>query len=67
MIFEYQRDNDGALVLSAIVQDGKACGPYRRQRVYQGYGVNAAKRLFRAEMVSDGAIFDDPKWRGDNQ
>ena len=65
MIFQYVRHHDGAIVLSAIIQDGKACGPFRRERSYYGYGVNACKRLFRQEMKSDGAIFDDPKWRGD--
>ena len=65
MIFNYRREHDGAVVLSAIIQDGKACGSFRRERTYYGYGVNACKRLFRLEMTSDGAIFDDPKWRGD--
>jgi hypothetical protein len=61
-IFTARRDSDGALVLSAIVQDGKACGPYRRERTYQGYTLRDAKRLFRAEMKSYGVIFDDPRY-----
>lgn len=53
--------HDGALVLSAIVQDGKACGPFRRERTYYGYGVREAKKLFREEMKSNGVIFDDER------
>ena len=57
-LFTARRHSDGALVLSAIVQDGKACGAYRRERTYHGYTVAEAKRQFRAEMKSNGAIFD---------
>lgn len=53
--------HDGALVLSAIVQDGKACGPFRRERVYYGYGVCEAKKLFKKEMKSNGVIFNDER------
>jgi hypothetical protein len=58
-IFTARREHDGALVLSAIIQDGKACGPFRRERTYYGYAVRDAKREFMAEMRSNGAIFDD--------
>lgn len=58
-IFTTRRDSDGALVLSAIVQDGKACGPYRRERTYQGYSMRDARKLFCAEMKNYGVIFDD--------
>ena len=60
-IFTTTREHSGALVLSAIVQDGKACGPYRRERTYHGYTVAEAKREFTAEMKSNGAIFDDER------
>jgi len=60
-LFTARRDSDGALVLSAIVQDGKACGPYRRERTYQGYSLRDAKRAFRAEMRSYGVIFDNER------
>ena len=60
-IFTATREHSGALVLSAIVQDGKACGPYRRERTYHGYTVAEAIRKFRAEMKSIGAIFDDER------
>ena len=60
-IFTARREHDGALVLSAIIQDGKACGPFRRERTYHGYTVAEAKREFRAEMKSNGAIFDDER------
>ncbi len=58
-IFTARREHDGALVLSAIIQDGKACGPFRRERTYYGYTLRDAKKEFRAEMRSNGAIFDD--------
>ena len=58
-IFTARRHNDGAIVLSAIVQDGKSCGPYRRERTYQGYTVTEAKKLFRAELIGNGGQFDD--------
>ena len=58
-LFTAWRHSDGALVLSAIVQDGKACGPYRRERTYQGYTVAEAKKLFRAELIGNGGQFDD--------
>lgn len=57
-----ERLHDGTLVLSAIVQDGKACGPYRRERKYQGYTVTAAKALFRQELYGNGGQFDDVRW-----
>jgi hypothetical protein len=60
-LFTARRDSDGALVLSAIVQDGKACGPYRRERTYQGYTVRDAKREFRRELIANGGIFDDER------
>lgn len=60
-IFTTTREHSGALVLSAIIQDGKACGPFRRERTYHGYTVAEAKREFRAEMRSNGAIFDDER------
>ena len=60
-IFTARRDSDGALVLSAIIQDGKACGPFRRERTYHGYTVAEAKREFRAEMKSNGATFNDER------
>ncbi len=60
-IFTARREHDGALVLSAIIQDGKACGPFRRERTYYGYTVAEAKKEFRAEMKSNGAIFDDER------
>ena len=58
-IFTARRHNDGALVLSAIVQDGKSCGPYRRERTYQGYSLRDAKREFRRELIGNGGQFDD--------
>lgn len=58
-IFTARRERDGALVLSAIVQDGKACGPYRRERTYYGYAVRDAKALFRRELYGNGGQFDD--------
>lgn len=53
------RLHDGTLVLSAIVEDGKACGPYRRERKYTGYTVTAAKALFRRELYGNGGQFHD--------
>lgn len=53
--------HDGALVLSAIVQDGKVCGSFRRQRTYYGHGIREAKKLFRKEMKSNGVIFNDER------
>jgi len=61
-IFSTRREHDGALVLSAIVQDGKACGPYRRERTYIGYAIRDAKREFRRELLGNGGIFDDVRW-----
>jgi hypothetical protein len=58
-IFTTTREHSGALVLSAIVQDGKACGPYRRERTYHGYTVTEAKKLFSAELIGNGGQFDD--------
>lgn len=58
-IFTTTREHSGALVLSAIVQDGRACGPYRRERTYYGYTVAAAKREFRRELITNGGQFDD--------
>jgi hypothetical protein len=58
-IFTTTREHSGALVLSAIVQDGKACGPFRRERTYHGYTVTEAKKLFRAELIGNGGQFDD--------
>ena len=58
-IFTARRHNNGALVLSAIVQDGKSCGPYRRERTYHGYTVAEAKRQFRSELIGNGGQFDD--------
>ena len=60
-IFTARRHNDGALVLSAIVQDGKSCGPYRRERTYHGYTVAEAKRQFRRELIANGGIFDNER------
>jgi hypothetical protein len=60
-IFTTTREHSGALVLSAIVQDGKACGPYRRERTYHGYTVTEAKKLFRAELINNGGQFDDER------
>ena len=57
-IFTARRHNDGALVLSAIVQDGKSCGAYRLERTYHGYTVAEAKRQFRRELIANGGIFD---------
>ena len=57
-----ERLHNGTLVLSAIVQDGKACGPYRRERTYQGYTVRDAKREFRRELLGNGGQFDDVRW-----
>jgi len=57
-----ERLHDGTLVLSAIVQDGKACGPYRRERTYQGYTVRDAKREFRRELLGNGGQFDDVRY-----
>jgi hypothetical protein len=57
-----ERLHDGTLVLSAIVQDGKACGPYRRERIYQGYTVRDAKREFRRELLGNGGQFDDVRY-----
>ena len=61
-IYTPRRDSDGALILSAIVQDGKACGPYRRERTYQGYTLRDAKRAFRQELKGNGGQFDDPRY-----
>ena len=58
-IFTATREHSGALVLSAIVQDGKSCGPYRRERTYQGYSLRDAKREFRRELEANGGIFDN--------
>lgn len=58
-IFTATREHSGALVLSAIVQDGKACGPYRRERTYYGYTVAEAKRQFRSELIDNGGQFHD--------
>ena len=60
-IFTTMREHSGALVLSAIVQDGEACGAYRRERTYHGYTVAEAKRLFCAELVGNGGQFDDER------
>jgi len=60
-IFTTIREHSGALVLSAIVQDGKSCGPYRRERTYHGYTVAEAKKLFRAELIGNGGQFDDER------
>jgi hypothetical protein len=60
-IFTTRREHDGALVLSAIVQDGKSCGPYRRERTYIGYAIRDAKREFRRELEANGGIFDDER------
>jgi hypothetical protein len=57
-IFTTRREHDGALVLSAIVQDGVACGPYRRERTYIGYAIRDAKMEFRRELEANGGIFD---------
>ncbi len=57
-----ERLRNGTLVLSAIVQDGKACGPYRRERIYQGYTVRDAKREFRRELLGNGGQFDDVRY-----
>ena len=57
-IFDVRKQN-GAISLAAIVQDGKACGPYRMERTYYGHSLGEAQKLFRAEMKSKGAIFDD--------
>ena len=62
-IFTTRREHDGTLVLSAIVQDGKACGPYRRERTYYGYTLREAKALFRRELYGNGGQFDD-EYRG---
>jgi hypothetical protein len=62
-IFTTRREHDGALVLSAIVQDGKSCGPYRRERTYYGYTLRDAKALFRRELYGNGGQFDD-EYRG---
>jgi len=56
-----ERLHDGTLVLSAIVQDGKACGPYRRERTFQGYTLRNAKREFRRELEANGGIFDNER------
>jgi hypothetical protein len=60
-IFTTRRHHDGALVLSAIVQDGKACGPYRRERTYMGYTLRDAKREFRRELEANGGIFNEER------
>ena len=60
-IFTTTREHSGALVLSAIVQDGKSCGPYRRERTYHGYTVAEAKREFRRELITNGGQFDDDR------
>ena len=54
-----ERLHDGTLVLSAIVQDGKSPGPYRRQRKYIGYNIRDAKREFRRELLGNGGQFDE--------
>lgn len=58
-IFVTRREHDGALVLSALVEDGKACGPYRRERTYYGYTLRDAKALFRRELYGNGGQFHD--------
>lgn len=58
-IFTTTREHSGALVLSAIVQDGKSCGAYRRERTYYGYTVAEAKRQFKRELIGNGGQFDD--------
>ena len=58
-----ERLHDGTLVLSAIVEDGKACGPYRRERKYMGYTVRDAKREFRRELLGNGGQFHDVRYR----
>lgn len=60
-IFTTRREHSGALVLSAIVQDGKSCGPFRRERTYIGYGIRDAKREFRRELEANGGIFDEER------
>jgi hypothetical protein len=60
-IFTTRRGHDGALVLSAIVQDGKSCGPFRRERTYMGYTLRDAKREFRRELEENGGIFDEER------
>lgn len=60
-IFTTTREHSGALVLSAIVQDGRACGPYRRERTYHGYTVAEAKREFSRELITNGGQFDDER------
>lgn len=54
-----ERIHDGTLVLSALVADGKACGPYLRTRKYQGYTVAEARRAYRSELLGNGGQFHD--------
>lgn len=58
----HKRNHDGALILSAIIQDGKACGAFIRERIYYGHTIKEARQLFRQEMKSNGAIFDDVRY-----
>jgi len=45
-----ERRRDGGLIVSAIIQDGRAGGAWRFHREYYGYTVTEARQLFREEL-----------------
>ena len=47
----YRRTHQGALVLSAIIQDGNPYGSYLSEQIYYGYTIKEAKQLFLQEEI----------------
>jgi hypothetical protein len=53
VIITYNRNNEGALVLSAFV--GEGAGEYLLTRTYYDYTKEQAAKLFKEEMKREGA------------
>ena len=53
MIITYNRNNEGALVLSAFV--GEGAGEYLLTRTYYDYTKEQVAKLFKEEMKREGA------------
>lgn len=50
---------NGAYQVSAMVQDGKACGVFRMERTYYGHTKAEARKLFLAHLYGNGGQLDN--------
>ena len=54
-----ERLHNNAVTVSAMVQDGKACGVFRMQRTYYGHTKAEARKLFLNHLYGNGGQLDE--------